>query len=190
MLATLLYPYVNNRSTSHPIKGKTKWRNESFSWLIHTCPSLPHLNPNCRSEYLPSLCFGPVHGHFMASSVFLNDHKTKMYLWKNTTDTPVLSCSGMSDSLWPHGLELARLLCLWGVRGSSRPRDQAQISCTAGRFFTSWVIVCLKKVRSIPQTFLFALCYHYFRHFHFFPCASTRPYTKQTRDRYVREKME
>ena len=116
--------------------------------------------------------------------------KPKCTFGKNTTYTHVLSCSVMSDSLWPHGLEFARLLCLWGVRGSSRPRDQAQISCTAGRFFTSWVIVCLKKVRSIPQTFLFALRYHYFRHFHFFPCASTRPYTKQTRDRYVREKME
>ena len=26
----------------------------------------------------------------------------------------MLSCSGMSDSLQPHGLQLARLLCSWG----------------------------------------------------------------------------
>ena len=33
-------------------------------------------------------------------------------LWK--TVCAVLSCSVMSDSLWPHGLQPARLLCPWG----------------------------------------------------------------------------
>ena len=49
--------------------------------------------------------------------------------------------------LWPHGTYIvhgtlqARILELVAFpfsRGSSRPRDQTQVSCTAGRFFTSW----------------------------------------------------
>ena len=61
----------------------------------------------------------------------------------------VLSWSVVSDSLRPHGLWPARLLCPWdspgkntGVvampssRGSSQPRDQTQVSHIAGGFFT------------------------------------------------------
>ena len=58
----------------------------------------------------------------------------------------------MSNSLGPHGLSPARLLCSWnypgkntGVgchflppRGSSWTRDQTWVSCIAGRFFTLW----------------------------------------------------
>ena len=58
----------------------------------------------------------------------------------------------MSDILWSRGLYPARLLSPWNSpgnnnplqwvvipfsRGSSRPRDQTQVS-TAGRFFTGW----------------------------------------------------
>ena len=59
----------------------------------------------------------------------------------------------VSDSLWPHGPQSTRLLCPWnspdkntGVgsisfsRGSSRPRDQAQVSGIVGRCFTDWAI--------------------------------------------------
>ena len=60
------------------------------------------------------------------------------------------SHSVMSNSLWPHGLLPARLLCPWGFsrqeywsglpiaffRGSSQPRDWIQVSHVAGRFFT------------------------------------------------------
>ena len=66
-------------------------------------------------------------------------------------DACMLSCSIMSDSLWPHGLQPARLLCPWvfpvkntGVgshfllQGSFWPRDWTQVSCTTGRFFTIW----------------------------------------------------
>ena len=54
--------------------------------------------------------------------------------------------SVMSDSLRPmdctlHGTLQARVL-EWVAfpfsRGSSKPRDQTQVSCIAGRFFTSW----------------------------------------------------
>ena len=59
----------------------------------------------------------------------------------------------VSDSLWPHGLQSTRLLYPWnspgkntGVgsisfsRGSSRPRDQTQVSSIMGRCFTDWAI--------------------------------------------------
>ena len=56
----------------------------------------------------------------------------------------------LSDSLWPHGPSSARLLVHGNLqarildwvaipfsRGSSRSRDQTQVSCMEGRFFTS-----------------------------------------------------
>ena len=58
--------------------------------------------------------------------------------------------SGMADSLWPHGLWHASLLCRWdspgkntGVgchfsRESSWSRDQTQVSLIASRFHTVW----------------------------------------------------
>ena len=55
------------------------------------------------------------------------------------------SLSVVSDPLWPHGMVLgilqARIL-EWVAfpfsRGSSQPRGQTQVSCTADWFFTSW----------------------------------------------------
>ena len=63
-----------------------------------------------------------------------------------------VSCSVMSDSLWPHGLSPPWLLCPcdssgrntgMGIHsflqwGSSWPRDWTRGSCIAGRFFTIW----------------------------------------------------
>ena len=65
----------------------------------------------------------------------------------------VLSHSVVSNSLRPNGLWPTRLLCLLGIlqarilewvampyfMGSSQARDQTQVSCIAGRFFTIWV---------------------------------------------------
>ena len=61
------------------------------------------------------------------------------------------SGSVMSDSLWPHGLEPARLLCPWDsparilewtiipfFRGSSQPQNWTWVSYIAGGFFTVW----------------------------------------------------
>ena len=61
----------------------------------------------------------------------------------------VLSHSVMSDSLWPHGLEPARLLCPWDSPGKETGvgchallqgifPTQGQDSRIAGRFFTIW----------------------------------------------------
>ena len=68
------------------------------------------------------------------------------------TSAKCVSHSVMSDSLWPQGLQPARLLCPCdstgkdtGVgfhalfQGSSQPRDRGQVSCIAGGFFTIWV---------------------------------------------------
>ena len=56
------------------------------------------------------------------------------------------SRSVMSDSLRPHGLyspwnspgQNTGMGSLSLLQGSSQPRDGTQVSCTAGRFFTSW----------------------------------------------------
>ena len=54
--------------------------------------------------------------------------------------------SVVSDSLWPHGLHSSwnspgqntGVDSLSLLQGISQPRDLTQVSCTAGRFFTSW----------------------------------------------------
>ena len=48
-------------------------------------------------------------------------------------------CSSPGSSV--HGILQARILewvAILFARGSSQPRDQIQVSCTAGRFFTIW----------------------------------------------------
>ena len=51
----------------------------------------------------------------------------------------LMDCSPLGSSI--HGILQARML-EWVAtlfsRGSSRPRDQTQVSCIAGRFFTIW----------------------------------------------------
>ena len=62
-----------------------------------------------------------------------------------------VSCAVMSDSLQPHGLQHARLLCPWNApgkntewvaisfsRGPSQSRDWTGVSCTACRVFSIW----------------------------------------------------
>ena len=87
--------------------------------------------------------------------------------WKYWLSTcAMLSHSVMFDSLWPHELypisssvhEILQARILEWVamsfsRGSSRPRDQTQVSCIVGRCFTTWATrEVLKKhyVSKIP----------------------------------------
>ena len=77
----------------------------------------------------------------------------------------VLSHSVVSDSLWPHGLQSARLLCPWGFsrqeywsglpclpRGNlPNPRDWTQVSCITGWFFTVWATREASKAFTIPN---------------------------------------
>ena len=64
-----------------------------------------------------------------------------------------VSCSVMLDSLQPHGLWTARLLCPWGFPGKNtrvgchsllwdllEPGIKPWSLCIAGRFFTIWII--------------------------------------------------
>ena len=56
------------------------------------------------------------------------------------------SCSVVSNSLWPHGLyspwnslgQNTGVGSLSPLQGIFQPRDQTQVSCIAGGFFTSW----------------------------------------------------
>ena len=61
-----------------------------------------------------------------------------------------LDCSPRGSSV--HGIFHERILewvAISSSRGSSRPRDRTQVSCTAGRFFTGWATVlqalCLRE---------------------------------------------
>jgi len=73
-----------------------------------------------------------------------------MTFWKRQNCVCV-SCSVMSNCLWPHGLGPTRLLCPWILQAKIlawvaipfsreyfQPRDRTQVSCVKGRFFTSW----------------------------------------------------
>ena len=81
----------------------------------------------------------------------------------------VLSHSVVSDSLRPHRLQSARLLCLWGIfqgrivewaimpssRGSSQPRDQTQVSCIADGFFTVQGRIDLLPYQLLGKSYLY-----------------------------------
>ena len=79
------------------------------------------------------------------------------------------SCSVVSDSLWPHGLQSTRLLCPWDFpgnilewiaisfsRGSSQPRDWTRVSHTVDRHLTIWAAreVMVKRIwtLALPRT--------------------------------------
>ena len=66
------------------------------------------------------------------------------------------SRSVMSDSLHPHGLYIVHGILLTRIlewvnfcfsKGSSQPRDQTQVSCIAGGFFTSWATSSVQLCR-------------------------------------------
>ena len=76
-----------------------------------------------------------------------------------------VSCSVVSNSLGPHGLQQSRLLRPWsppvkntGVschslpRGSSQPRDQTLVSCIIGRVFTIWATGEAQDIFKIWET--------------------------------------
>ena len=86
--------------------------------------------------------------HFLKLSLLRNlDDLKQLYVcvrvWMCTRTCPhMLSSSVVSDSLQPHGLQPARLLCPWNFprknigwvaisysRGSSQPKDQTCVSC-------------------------------------------------------------
>ena len=82
--------------------------------------------------------------HVLRSSLFV---KVKV-----TQSCPAL-CNPMDCSFpgsWVHGILQAKILECVAIsfsRGSLKPRDQTQVSCIAGRFFTIWAtreaLLCL-----------------------------------------------
>ena len=50
---------------------------------------------------------------------FLHIVNLHLYFCKNTSGDSVISCSVVSDSLRPHGLEPTRFLCPWGSPGKN-----------------------------------------------------------------------
>ena len=84
-------------------------------------------------------------------------------------------CWVVSDSWWPRGLDITRLLCprdfpgmntgvayhflFWGQVGgggaeSSRPRNWNWVSCIEGRFFTNWATRDLVSLHFFTHYFL------------------------------------
>ena len=70
------------------------------------------------------------------------------YLYLDYERSESVSCSVMSDSLWPHALQPTRLLCPWDSLGKNTgvdsqsflqgifwTRDRTWVSCIAGRYF-------------------------------------------------------
>ena len=72
--------------------------------------------------------------------LYVGEKKTKV-----AESCPTL-CAPMDYTV--HGILQARILksvAFPFFRGSSQPRDQTQVSCIAGEFFTSWAIREVQK---------------------------------------------
>jgi len=85
-------------------------------------------------------------GHLTYSQEYLK-HKEALDYWKAWVLKDELkvtqSCPALCDPMVyaVHGILQARILewvAIPSSRGSSRPKDQTQVSIIAGRFFTSW----------------------------------------------------
>ena len=118
---------------------KQTLKKSSFRFIKKTEPKLQQF-----PVYTPSPASIRHHQHPPPDGAFVS------------TDEPacvcvcVHMCSVVTDALRTHELQPTRLHCPWNFpgkilecvamtfsRGSSQPRDQAQVSCTAGRFFTT-----------------------------------------------------
>ena len=106
-----------------PAVSRDLWDTPSWQWFPYLCVSPYLIETNCRytlkQKSLPNL--------FIVSKKGWSER-----------------CSVVSDFLRPHGLYglLQARILEWVAfpfsRGSSQPKDQTQVSCIAGGFFTSW----------------------------------------------------
>ena len=95
-----------------------------------------------------SLPGSSVHGSFQArvlewvTSAFSNIHIYMRFIIYHDSESRSFVC----NSLWPHGIsspwtslgQNTGVGSLSLLQGSSQPRDQTQVSCITGRFFTVW----------------------------------------------------
>ena len=126
-------------------KGGEKWCSN---------PAVDHEdNPSSKTledEAKPG-CRAKVHGWLVTGGEQRRQVQRQVTFYNLLTLLLLLVASVVSDSTWPYGLWPARLLCPWDSpnkstkvgchalppRGSSPPRDWTQLSCIAGRFFTT-----------------------------------------------------
>ena len=116
----------------HPLKAQSPLPKQKAPTKISN--TLPLWGRMTSSRTSPSICVC-VHAHSVAQ------------LCPALCDP--MDCSPRGSSV--HGILQARILewvAMASSRGSSRPRDQTQVSCIAGRFFTMWAsweaaLICL-----------------------------------------------
>ena len=108
----------------------------TLTWISHGFTCIPHPDPPSHLPIHPiPLGLPSAPGLSTLPGVFK---------WGPCVCVVCGSRSVVSDSLWPRGLQPARLLCPWNspgkntARGTSQPRDRTLGSCIAGRFFTVW----------------------------------------------------
>ena len=109
-------------------------------------------------------------------SAFKNAQKTKSLFYITTTETSDMKIKSVTwlvaqscRTLWPHGLEPARLLCPWnspgkntGLCSHSLPQgifpiwDGTRIFCTIGIFFTTKPLGKPQKCNCSFQTWFFS----------------------------------
>ena len=112
----------------------TNTHTHTHSNLYHSVPGQVDLSSSSFSS--------PIGGHLHASIQSLQPSFWSLVKWSHSV---------VSDSLWPRGLQSARLLCPWDFpgkntevgfqslpSGSFQSRDQTWVSHIAGRFFSSW----------------------------------------------------
>ena len=90
----------------------------------HSCPSSSYDGADCLS------------GNIFTPTVLIPDVKVLVAQLCSILCNP-MGCSPPGSSV--HGILQARILewvAIPSSRGSSQPRDQTQVSCTAGEFFT------------------------------------------------------
>ena len=101
------------------------------------CPAILLSSDNNYPELVQTQVKGSVpkdHPRFRCQSQVLGPQTTCNWLQTQRFPLPslcaVLSCSVMSDSLWPHGLQPTRLLCPWGF---SRQEHWSGLPCPPPR---------------------------------------------------------
>ena len=116
-----------------------------FNWNIHLLITSLHFSYHLESSFPGAICWQAEESIEKMSRRFHSLVGLKRRKLKNqpTEDGALFATPRTVAGQAPlHGIFQARLLEWVAIsfsRVSSRPKDQTQVSCTAGRFFTVWV---------------------------------------------------